>query len=65
MNTAPMITDPTVNRAIRLGFRIVRLAPARYTVTLCGRELVKDLELATYTEALGLIVGSIESAPDA
>ena len=65
MNTEPMNASPTVNRAIRLGFRIVRLAPARYTVTLCGRDLVRDLELATYVEALGLIVDSIESAPEA
>ena len=63
MNTEPMNASPTVNRAIRLGFRIVRLAPARYYVTLCGRELVPGLELSSYTEALGLIVDSIESAP--
>ena len=65
MNTEPMNASPTVNRAIRLGFRIIRLAPDRYYVTLCGRELVPDLELATYEEALGLIVDSIELAPEA
>lgn len=65
MTTTATETRDTVDHALRLGFRIIRLAPARYHVTLCGRELVPDLQLATYEEALGLIVDSIELAPEA
>jgi hypothetical protein len=65
MTTTAIETRYTVDHALRLGFRIIRLAPARYQVTLCGRELVPDLALSTYEEALGLIVDSIELAPEA
>lgn len=56
---------PTVQLALRLGYRIIRHRPQAYTVTLCGRSLLAGLVLDDYESALGVIISEIESAPKA
>jgi len=56
---------PTVDLAMRLGYRIARYPGGPYSVELCGRPVVPGLVVDRYDEALALILGAIDGAPEA